>query len=348
MHNPSYQACVFGHMLTNLDGGQTIKTLTLVNELEKKIGSDKLVKIDTSGGVRRVAFLLIDLLKYMRKSVNVVILPGQNGLRVIAPVISFLNLFFRRRVHYVVIGGWLPQFLIKRNILSRMLKRFEGIYVETNTMKSDLEAQGFDNVYVMPNCKNSVILKEEELVYNFEIPLKVCTFSRVIKEKGIEDAVCAVKLANEKIGKTTYYLDIYGAVGDSQIEWFNTIKKDFGLQITYKGFVDSNKSVETIKGYFALLFPTYYEGEGFAGTIIDAFASGVPVIASDWKYNSEIIKGGNDGMIFPARDVCALTDKLVEIYKNIDTWNKLKPNCLNRAKEYLSENVIQVLIERMY
>jgi glycosyltransferase involved in cell wall biosynthesis len=214
-------------------------------------------------------------------------------------------------------------------------------------MKNALEAQEFKNIFVMPNCKNIDILKTEDLIYASETPLKVCTFSRVIKEKGIEDAIAAVHSANEKIGKTAYHLDIYGEVGELQYEWFRSIENNFGTRIVYKGFVEPNTSVAVLKNYFALLFPTYYEGEGFAGTIIDAFASGVPVVASDWKYNCEIIREGHDGTVFPARDVCALTDKLVEIYENIDAWNAMKPNCLDRATEYLSENVIQVLTERL-
>ena len=347
MFKPIYHVCVFGHMLTNLDGGQTIKTLTIVNELEKRLGKNKLVKVDTSGGVKRVIFLLIALLKYIGKSANVVILPGQNGLRIIAPMVFFLNIFFRRRVHYIVIGGWLPQFLLRHKNLSRILRNFHGIYVETHSMKNALEAQKFDNIFVMPNCKNTNVHGEESLVYSCTAPLKVCTFSRVIKEKGIEDAIIAVNAANKKIGEIAYCLDIYGEVGELQREWFWTIEKKLGTHVTYKGFLEPERATDVLSGYFALLFPTYYEDEGFAGTIIDAFASGVPVIASDWKYNKEIIKEGFDGAIFPAKDTQALADKLVEIYKNIDAWNAMKPNCLKRAKEYSAESVIEVLIERL-
>ena len=40
-------------------------------------------------------------------------------------------------------------------------------------------------------------------------PLPLCTFSRVMKEKGIEDAVYAVRTVNEHFGRTVYTLDIY-------------------------------------------------------------------------------------------------------------------------------------------
>jgi glycosyltransferase involved in cell wall biosynthesis len=215
-------------------------------------------------------------------------------------------------------------------------------------MKSTLEIQGFTNVLVMPNCKKLNILSEKELVYPSGVPYRLCTFSRAMKEKGIEIAINAVRQVNNKLGFIAYTLDIYGQVDNSQIEWFEMLNKRFPNYVRYCGYVDSDKTVEVLKQYFALLFPTYYAGEGFAGTVIDAFASGVPVIASDWKYNTEIIKVGFDGAVFPAKDTQALVDKLVEIYRNIDAWNAMKLNCLKRAKDYSSENVIRILIEQLY
>ena len=47
-----------------------------------------------------------------------------------------------------------------------------------------------------------------------------------------------------------------------------------------------------------MIFPTYYVGEGFPGTIIDAFSSGIPDIATDWRYNSEIVQNGKTGYIY--------------------------------------------------
>lgn len=51
--------------------------------------------------------------------------------------------------------------------------------------------------------------------------------------------------------------------------------------------------------YFVLLFPTYYENEGFARTLIDAYSAEVPVIVTDRRYNSELV-----------------TDKMGFIYKH--------------------------------
>ena len=132
-------------------------------------------------------------------------------------------------------------------------------------------------------------------------PLSLCTFSRVMKEKGIEDVVNAVKTVNDHFGRTVYTLDIYGQVDSAQTEWFNELKSIFSSYIKYGELVPFDKSVEVLKNYFALLFPTYYEGEGFAGTLLDAMAAGVPVIASDWRYNTEIVNE-KTGYVYSSHD----------------------------------------------
>ncbi len=111
-----------------------------------------------------------------------------------------------------------------------------------------------------------------------------------MKEKGIEDAVNAVENVNQKYGRTVFSLDIYGQIDDGYREKFEALQKQFPPYINYSGLISFDKSVETPKDYFALLFPTYYNGEGFAGTLIDAMAAGTPVIASDWKCNGEVVK----------------------------------------------------------
>ena len=97
--------------------------------------------------------------------------------------------------------------------------------------------------------------------------------------------------------------------------WFDELKDSFSACVHYGGLVPFYKSVEVLKNYFALLFPTYYEGEGFAGTLIDALAAGVPVIASDWRYNPEIVEDGMTGKIHKTQNELSLRGPEVGILK---------------------------------
>lgn len=343
------KVAVIGHFAFGKEflDGQTVKTKITTQELERQLGSGQVLKFDTHGG--RLSSLLkapFQVFSALQKSENVLIFPAHNGLRIIAPLLYLLNGLFHRKLHYAVIGGWLPKFLQTRAGLAKRLKAFTGIYVETSTMKKALDSMGFENVYVMPNCKSLQLLQPEELPVQ-EKPYKLCTFSRVMREKGMEDAVNAVKAVNEAAGETVVTLDIYGPVDAGQTQWFEDLQKSFPAYVRYGGTVPFDRSVAVLKDYFALLFPTFYDGEGFAGTLLDAMASGTPVIASDWKYNAEIVKEGCTGVLFPANDVDALVQRLQLALSNVQKWNNMRVACLEEAKKYQPREVVAILISNM-
>ncbi len=336
----------YGRDVNFLDG-QTIKTKIVTREIERNLEAEQIRRIDTYSGKKKLFIYPLTVFNALRRSSNIIILPAHNGLRIIAPLLTIENKIFHRKLHYVVIGGWLPDFLKKRKRLAKELKKFDFIYVETTTMKKALEIQGFKNVLVMPNCKELKILKEEELVYPQTEPYKLCTFSRVMREKGIEDAVNAVREVNEHYGRTVYALDIYGQVDSAQTEWFDELQKTFPDYVRYGGCVAFDRSVDVLKDYFALLFPTYYDGEGFAGTIIDAFSAGVPVLASDWKYNSELIKENYTGRLFEAKNTDDLVRVLKDIINNPQKWSDMKNNCVDEANKYLPSKAIEPLLQNL-
>lgn len=341
------KASVFGHFGEgkNLLNGQTVKTKIVTEELQNQLGREQVLKIDTHGRWKTLLKAPFHTFKALKKSRNVIIFPAHNGVRVYAPLLSFGKRFFKgRKIHYVVIGGWLPQFLTSRRWLRKRLQRFDGIYVETNTMKTALEGMGFENVFVMPNCKRLQVLQEDALVYATTEPYKLCTFSRVTKQKGIEDAVLAVKAVNETLGRVVYTLDIYGQIDDGQAEWFDALQKQFPTYVRYCGCVDADKSVDVLKEYFALLFPTYYDGEGFAGTLIDAYAAGLPVVASDWKYNAELVNG-SVGEIYPTHNQSAFIELLTTAALEPQVWLEKKRYCLQQAKKYQPKRVVAEFIK---
>ena len=102
-----------------------------------------------------------------------------------------------------------------------------------------------------------------------------------------------------------------------------------------------------MKDYFALLFPTRYEGEGFAGTLIDAYAAGVPVVASDWKYNGEIVETGKTGVLIKEYTKEILVDVLYDIAQEPKKWNELKSVVLEESKKYHSDVAIKKIVENL-
>lgn len=320
--------------------GQIIKTRIFTEELIRQFGKNQVMTVDSSGGAKAMLRMLKESWNLFKNCENIIFLPAYKGLRVFAPAYTFYNKFFHRKIHYVVIGGWLNSFIDKHKWVAGELSQFTGIYVETTTMKKALEKRGFKNVVVMPNFKNLEILKPEELLYTIEQPYKICTFSRVMREKGIEDAIAAVKAVNEKAGHVVYRLDIYGQVDEKFKEKFRKIQKLFPDYVKYKGMIPYDKSVEVLKNYFVLLFPTQFYTEGIPGTIIDAYAAGVPVISSEWESFADVIDDKVTGVGYEF----ANNEELVKVLENIATDPSsilsMKKSCLIKAKKFTAKHVI--------
>lgn len=336
----------FGGNRNFLDG-QTVKTKIITRELQKKYGDAEVKKVDTFGGKRRLVPIILNLISLVLSCKNIIILPAHNSLRIFAPLLAFVNSFYHRKLHYVVIGGWLPEFVAKRKFLRKALMKFDCIYVETNTMKNKLEAMGFTNIVLLPNCKELDVIQAEELVYVQKEPFKLCTFSRIMKEKGIEDAVNAVKAVNDAIGRDVYTLDIYGQVDKEETDWFAKLQTKFPDYVKYKGLVPFDKTTEVLKDYFLLLFPSRFYTEGIPGTIIDAYAAGVPVACSKWQSFADLVDDTvGYGYEFSSEE--ALENLLKKIYlEDIDKISVMKKACILKSRQYMPEKIVKILINKL-
>lgn len=343
------KVCVVGHFGfgENMLNGQTIKTKTVTTELEKQLGADQVMKIDTHGGAKALPKITVQLLRAFKNCKNIIIFPAHNGVKVFVPLCNAINKVFHRKLHYVVIGGWLPSFLKDRETLRESVSRFTGVYIETTTMQNALKRIGITNTYILKNFKDIDVLSESDLKYQHEKPYKICTFSRVMKEKGIEDIVNAVVDINTSHNEEIYQLDIYGQVDSEQGEWFEQLSCNFPSYVSYKGLVQFDKSVEVLKDYFMLVFPTKFYTEGIPGTIIDAYAAGLPVLSSKWESFSDVIDDGVTGIGYEINDYSMLADKLLEICITPEIVENKRVYCLIKANEYLPRNAISVLTNQL-
>jgi len=329
------KVCVLGHFGfgKELINGQTIKTKTLANTFDEVFGRENVLKIDTHGGIKALFLLPIQVTYALFSCENVVLLPAQRGVQLIVPLVSLLNRIFHRNTYYSVIGGWLPELIKKRKMLKYSLSRLTKIWVETTTLLKRLENSGLNNVQVVPNFKKIHILSETELIFHQTEPLPLCSFSRVNKKKGIEDAVDAVNKINKKNGRQVFSLDIYGPIDKGEMQWYEEIQHKFTEGISYKGVIPPEESVNVIKNYYALLFPTQYFTEGVPASIIDSYSAGVPVVCSQWESFADVVVEGKTGISFDFGSTDGLLEALEKV-KNPSTLNEMKINCIVEAQKY--------------
>lgn len=336
---------IIGHFGAGLKltDGQTIKTRVLERELETATNW-KLVKVDTYYRKNPVK-LWWDAMVCLCSCKDIFVLLSGNGMRMLFPVLYLFAKVFKKNIYHDVIGSQLDRYVIQYPAFKSYLNSFRVNWVETGSMKEALEAVGVTNAIVMPNFKRLNVADLDSLPTTFAEPYRFCTFSRVMKEKGIEEAAAAVEAINTKAGRCVCTLDIYGKVDEAYTQRFEELMAHASSAVQYRGMVPFDKSVEAIRDYYALLFPTYWKGEGFAGTIIDAFSAGLPVIATDWNCNREVVENMVNGILYPNEEIKDLESAITWTIENPEQVTLMRKACINRAQQYQPDRHIPVMVQ---
>ena len=216
---------IIGHFAENKNkfDGQTVKTRCIYEALKTDYN---ITTIDTDRWQLKKISIFFNCLKLIKSNSNVIILTAQRGLFVFIPLFVVLNLFFKKKLHYVVIGAWLEEKIKNKKFMIYCLKRFNYIYVENNELMNKLNALCIDNVYIMKNFKHITPVKRVNKVGK---KVKLCFFARVMEQKGIEDAINCVKELNEDV-----LFDIYGPIDENYKTRFLNIQNSFPSNICYK------------------------------------------------------------------------------------------------------------------
>ena len=327
--------------------GQTVKTNILRDELRRSFPDRKLICVDTYQYRRRVIPVLWNTLRAFFECEHIFVLLSKNGRRFFFPILTGLNTVFHRRLYHDVIGGALPDEVRARPALGKQLNRFEVNWVEFSAMKEALAQLGVTNAEVLPNFKRLKILSEDQLPETDRNPFVFTMFSRVTKEKGVEEAAAAIAEVNRQYGEKRAVLHIYGPVELVYQAEFEKLLEKHSDAVFYQGCVPYEKSVQTLCNSFLLLFPSTYYGEGLPGTIIDAFSAGLPVIATDWHFNAELVRSGETGYCYSWKEPRQLVKWMCYAMEHPDEVEAMRPACLREAKKYTPEAVMPQICRKM-
>lgn len=323
-------------------GGQSVKTREFYLALSEKIGADRISTLESTSYKKNPILFLLRLFRFMCECESIILFPAQKGVRLLAPLCSTIKYFTHTKTYYDVIGGWIADIAGRSRMLRLSLRHFDRILVETNKMKQELAMLGIVNVDQLINFKRIEPICKDE-IEGVKDPIRLCYFARVTKMKGIEDVVCAVKRLNQVKLRAT--LDIYGPVTDGYDSEFEVLKEHFGEGICYRGKVHPSESVQVLRQYDLLVFPTRYATEGIPASIIDGYFSGVPVVAARWNSFSDLVVEGKTGIGFEmgnTEDLCEKLDQLIDDPKKI---LEMKYACLKEAERYTPEKGINRFLE---
>lgn len=332
----------FGYRTNQLDG-QTIKTRDLYKLLEKKKGNN-ICYFDTQDFQYNKVSVLF-LLRRLIACKTLCYLPAHNNLKYIFPVVFLLSKIFRFKILYFIVGGWLVEYLENKPLHRWMLKQIDGIYSETKLMKDSLIYRyGYNNVEVFPNFRFTSFVPKKH--HNSGV-LKLVFLARINKMKGVDTIFSLADKIKSEYRENEVTIDFYGPIYGPDQDYFLSGLNKYSF-VNYKGELQPEDINKTIEQYDVMLFPTHYFTEGLPGTVLDAYMSGIPIIASKWKHAEEFIDEGVTGYIVPFEEnVDILFDKINMLYSNEVLLNELKDNAFKKSKCFTSETAWQIIKNKL-
>lgn len=321
-------------------GGQSTKTREFYLELVNYIGKKNIMLLESTAYKDNPIRFFCNFIRLLRHCEQVILFPAQNGIRVMAPIICHIKRFASCKIHYNVIGGWLPRILTKNTRLRKQLKSFDTILVETAVMQRALEDMGLTNVHQLQNFKRLERISVRQ-IRKVRYPVEICYFSRILRKKGIEDAIEVINRINTERNPLWCKLDIYGPIVPKYQKSFSTLQKRFPREIRYCGVIPAKESTKVLQNYDLQVFPTRYSTEGIPGSIIDSYFAGVPVVASRWNSFDQVVKEGITGLGFTLGDSEDFYRQLKVLLRHRHWIMYMKRHCLEESLEYIPDKVMK-------
>ena len=152
--------------------------------------------------------------------------------------------------------------------------------------------------------------------------------------KGVDILIRAIaKLSSEL---PNIKLHLVGRGGDRHFALLAK-KERIEKHVVFHGWIKQSTLSSYYKSADICVFPSRHEGFGIV--ILEAMASGIPVIASDIPSFREIISDGIDGRLFKSEDADALSKAVIALYQDPHLRKELSHNAFEKAKRYSWENI---------
>ena len=275
----------------------------------------------------------------------------------------YVHLFKMRREYDIVQANWLiPQGIVQsfikkpyvvtghggdvtslnKGILKvlkkRCLKNAAGVTAVSQPLMDVLNGiyENPKQAVISMGCDTAMCGQEHRVENYFgQGDKKVVLFvGRLAEKKGVSYAIEAMRQVNNAI----LVIAGDGPLKSKLQRQAERVQKESGSTILFLGA----KTHEELKGIYAsadlFVMPsiTAKDGdkEGFGLVILEAFASGLPIVASRSGGITDIVKDGVNGYLAEEKDVSGLADRINIVLQDKNIYNKMQTEAKKTAQRY--------------
>lgn len=208
----------------------------------------------------------------------------------------------------------------------------DHIIVASGFTKRTLIENGIwaEKIKIVPYGVNHKVFVERKECKRNKDTLKVLFVGSLNQRKGLSYLASAIKQLQNNSCNIEFIVTGRGIIDKELV-------LKYGLKnVVIKLNVAREELVSIYQDADVFVFPSLCEG--FGHVILEAMATGLPVIATENTAGPDIITDGYDGFIVPVRQVDALVEKLDHLYHNPDVNCTMGKRAAETARKYTWEN----------
>ena len=323
-------------------GGATISFEYLLEELDNRGIDYECIKTDSllSKSGKIVESIKHSYSVFKKASSDTVISVHASNRRaaLYTTLLNLVSIFTGAQLITRVFGGNHDDYLKNHNFISRqaviasykkniLLLQTKGL-IKVFKQEFDLE-----NVKWFPTSRPKVEIKAKQYSENKDKSLKILFLGHIKYEKGIYDLLRVAKRADEN--NLDIQISLYGELEEKSYQ--KEISDLNSSKIKYKGVLDKKEVFGVMQDSDLLAFPSKYEGEGYPGVLIEGINMNLPIIATNHKYNSELVRDGVDGILYDPEDSDALWECIDDLASNRKKLRYFHDNLKQKKEKFYSE-----------
>ncbi|MGA1871238.1 MAG: glycosyltransferase [bacterium] len=167
-----------------------------------------------------------------------------------------------------------------------------------------------EKIYVVPNGIDPLKFKVATLEKRTNGKVRICFLSNLHRTKGFGEVLQAIRILSEKYRIDCTFAGKWINKTD-EIETLKYIEKHSLKNIAkFVGTVKGKGKIDLLANSDIFVLPTYFKNEGQPWAILEAMATGLPVISTDHGCIAETVCDSETGFIVPKRDIYALVMKI--------------------------------------
>lgn len=175
--------------------------------------------------------------------------------------------------------------------------------------------------------------------------LRFFMLSRLLKSKGVTEYLQAAEIVKKK------YPDVhFSLLGRYETQMQDAVPSDYVKRFIDEGIIEKYEETTDVRPYYAssdvYVLPSY--GEGTPRTVLEAMATGRPILTTDANGCRETVIDGENGFLVPVGDAKALAEKMCWLVEHPEFVRTMGQRSLDVCREkYAVDKVNHRLFEIM-